>query len=334
MARPRLYGETQKRRKKRQTQELKRSGSIRRVQTTREPAPFERRQELNPQDIDFLTAMKEMGVERSAPEAEPPPRLKKFERVRFAGEQEDEALFREAMEALEAQPLGPGASSRPGQQPGHGGFGGRAGRIQRHKSPKDGATAQPIAQADLRAGESAPPEFSGTPHGRTESSAESQGSGVASNADNLPRQNNALQPRNSSVEFRLEEAEAAQLLRVMEEGDFDPAEKYEGAPQPGPVAPSRKIARKFDPDDELDLHGKTSEEAIRLVQSFLLTSHRRGLREVLIITGRGLNSGGRGPVLRDAVLGWLARNGSRFAREYQAAPRAHGGEGAVWVVLK
>ena len=71
-----------------------------------------------------------------------------------------------------------------------------------------------------------------------------------------------------------------------------------------------------------------------MVQSFLLTSYHRKLRHVLIITGKGLNSGAAGPVLRDAVTHWMERNGERFARSFSWAPARHGGEGAIWVVLR
>lgn len=90
----------------------------------------------------------------------------------------------------------------------------------------------------------------------------------------------------------------------------------------------------MEPDGELDLHGKTQEEAIRMVQNFLLTSHRQKLREVLIITGKGLNSGEGGPVLREAVNNWLERNGGRFAKSFGWAPSRHGGDGAIWVSLR
>ena len=59
------------------------------------------------------------------------------------------------------------------------------------------------------------------------------------------------------------------------------------------------------PDQELDLHGKTLEEAIMIVQNFLITCHSQQLQTGLIITGKGLNSGNQGPVLKKGVEHWL-----------------------------
>ena len=52
------------------------------------------------------------------------------------------------------------------------------------------------------------------------------------------------------------------------------------------------------PDAELDLHGKTREEAIMMVQNFVMTCHENQFRTALIITGKGLHSGNQGPVLK------------------------------------
>jgi len=117
-------------------------------------------------------------------------------------------------------------------------------------------------------------------------------------------------------------------------------EKFQGAVQG--TARRRPAARRAaeqglasaEPDDELDLHGKTQEEAIRLVQYFLRRAAHRRLRSVLIITGRGLNSGAQGAVLRDAVQSWLERNGAPDVRSFAWAPRRLGGDGAIWVHLR
>jgi len=94
------------------------------------------------------------------------------------------------------------------------------------------------------------------------------------------------------------------------------------------------VAHDLEPDSELDLHGKTLEEAIRMVQNFLLVTHRQRLRHVLIITGQGRNSGAAGPVLKDAVYRWLDLNGKPTVRSFARAPARLGGEGAIWVELR
>lgn len=117
---------------------------------------------------------------------------------------------------------------------------------------------------------------------------------------------------------------------------FDPSRKFEGAPaRPNSVRQDPYTPGEHqEPDAELDLHGKTQEEAIHMVQNFLLVSHRKRLRHVLIITGKGLNSGEEGPVLKQAVRRWLERNGGRYMTGYVHAPPRLGGEGALWVWLR
>ena len=41
------------------------------------------------------------------------------------------------------------------------------------------------------------------------------------------------------------------------------------------------------PDDEIDLHGKTRDEAIKIVQKFVIDCYQKKFRSALIITGKG-----------------------------------------------
>ena len=88
------------------------------------------------------------------------------------------------------------------------------------------------------------------------------------------------------------------------------------------------------PDQELDLHGKTLEEAIMIVQNFLITCHSQQLQTGLIITGKGLNSGNQGPVLKKGVEHWLKRNGNPYLRNFHESPPRFGGSGAIWLNFK
>ena len=101
---------------------------------------------------------------------------------------------------------------------------------------------------------------------------------------------------------------------------------------------------------KLDLHGMTQQAAHGAVANFVESQHAAGARCVLIVTGKGGKaadpfqpkavpdrfsfSGGRG-VLKEALPRWL--NEPRL-REHiiavQPASRPHGGEGAVYVLLK
>ncbi len=85
-------------------------------------------------------------------------------------------------------------------------------------------------------------------------------------------------------------------------------------------------------EGRLDLHGMTQEAASGRLAGFLERAESEGKRCVLVITGKGLASGG---VLRDQVPRWLnlpPNRGRVLAFDY-ARPQ-HGGGGALYVLLK
>ena len=88
------------------------------------------------------------------------------------------------------------------------------------------------------------------------------------------------------------------------------------------------------PDAELDLHGKTREESIMMVQNFVMTCHANQFRTALIITGKGHHSGNQGPVLKREVQLWLERNGKQYISDFHTAPARFGGSGAIWLNIK
>lgn len=81
-------------------------------------------------------------------------------------------------------------------------------------------------------------------------------------------------------------------------------------------------------DAQLDLHGLTLEEAKEKVRVFLSDSKKKGLKKVLIITGKGIHSEGEG-VLKNAIPAFI-RSLNFFCI---GAKIAHGGEGAFEVIL-
>jgi len=102
----------------------------------------------------------------------------------------------------------------------------------------------------------------------------------------------------------------------------------------------RRLLRRLRQGDypieaELDLHGRTREEAEQRLERFVALSQDQGRRCVCVIHGRGLNSGDQGPVVRDAVQRALASG--RVARAVLAfafASPAQGGDGATLVLLR
>ena len=97
------------------------------------------------------------------------------------------------------------------------------------------------------------------------------------------------------------------------------------------TSPADAVSR---PDAELDLHGKTREESIMMVQNFVMTCHANQFRTALIITGKGHHSGSQGPVLKREVQLWLERNGKQYISDFHTAPARFGGSGAIWLNIK
>jgi DNA-nicking Smr family endonuclease len=85
----------------------------------------------------------------------------------------------------------------------------------------------------------------------------------------------------------------------------------------------------------LDLHGHTRDEATAALERFVVQSVGAGRRCVLVIHGRGLNSGDTGPVLGDVVHRALAAGATaRAILAFTHAGPAQGGDGATLVLLR
>lgn len=82
---------------------------------------------------------------------------------------------------------------------------------------------------------------------------------------------------------------------------------------------------------ELDLHGLRRDDARETLGAFIRDCHHHGVRCVRVITGKGLGSPGKTPVLKNKVLGWLIQKKEVLAF-VQARP-AEGGAGALVVLL-
>ena len=94
----------------------------------------------------------------------------------------------------------------------------------------------------------------------------------------------------------------------------------------------RKLKRgDYDAGSRLDLHGQTAVEAIASVKRFIDNGRRR-YRCVCIVHGRGLHSEGNVSILRSRVREYLRQHPATLADA--DAPRADGGSGAVYVLLR
>lgn len=96
-------------------------------------------------------------------------------------------------------------------------------------------------------------------------------------------------------------------------------------------------------EGRLDLHGHTQADAHRALGVFIRQAYRRGLRCVLIITGKGgervdeddsiMPNRSKG-VLRRQVPLWLEGELGRMVLAVETARRQHGGDGAYYVLLR
>ncbi|MEQ1532359.1 MAG: DNA mismatch repair protein MutS [Sideroxydans sp.] len=95
----------------------------------------------------------------------------------------------------------------------------------------------------------------------------------------------------------------------------------------------RKLRRgEWPPQESLDLHGCTNDEARRLLVQFLHHALQCGLRCVSVIHGQGWRSEGRDGILKVNTRHWLTQHAQVLA--FCEAPTHAGGGGAVWVLLK
>lgn len=95
----------------------------------------------------------------------------------------------------------------------------------------------------------------------------------------------------------------------------------------------RKLRRgQYPVQDELDLHGYTTDTARMRLQAFLHEAMCRQWRCVRVIHGKGINSRGGEAVLRMLTRNWLTQS-SRVLAFCATSPGA-GGSGAVLILLR
>lgn len=103
----------------------------------------------------------------------------------------------------------------------------------------------------------------------------------------------------------------------------------------------RRIARGgLDPDFTLDLHGHTLDTAFDRLGDGLAQARAMGARVVLLIAGKArpveaADRGTRRGAIRAKLLDWLAAGPHAEAiAAIRPAHRRHGGEGALYLVLR
>lgn len=137
---------------------------------------------------------------------------------------------------------------------------------------------------------------------------------------------------------RFSRADERAVLRESLEGDIDTMQSGNAdslhfrRPSVGRRT-MRQLARgKYAIQDEIDLHGMTVEEAKPRLADFIEYSARNGRLCVRVVHGKGLGSGDRGPVLKNAVNRWLRQWDTVLA--FVSARQVDGGTGAIYVLLE
>ncbi len=135
-------------------------------------------------------------------------------------------------------------------------------------------------------------------------------------------------------------------MRDQEDGELfrQSVREIETAPDKDGEASRRQVGPRYkvrpdkrapiDPEESLDLHGMTVEEALDALARFVARAFAHSARSVVVITGKGKHSARGASVLRPAVERWIVQKGRRFIRAYAEAPRAFGGRGAFVLYLK
>jgi DNA-nicking Smr family endonuclease len=155
----------------------------------------------------------------------------------------------------------------------------------------------------------------------------------------LPVPARAAGPRRKSpARARFSRADRAAVLRESlappeRELDIQPGDALNYR-QPGvPETVLRRLRRcDYRIEAEIDLHGLTLAEARAQLREFLRGAAARRLRCLRIVHGKGLRSGPRGPVLKQAVNNLLRR--ADLVLAFTSAAMRDGGTGATLVLLR
>ena len=98
---------------------------------------------------------------------------------------------------------------------------------------------------------------------------------------------------------------------------------------------NRLRAGSYSPEAHLDLHGLNAMQAFQALLNFVRQSWFKGLRTVLVVPGRGLNSPNGYGILRDRLQLWLTQDPfKRVVLAFCTAKPVDGGPGSVYVLLR
>ncbi|MDR2489596.1 MAG: Smr/MutS family protein [Desulfovibrio sp.] len=143
--------------------------------------------------------------------------------------------------------------------------------------------------------------------------------------------------RNKKLPF----ADPAKALRDILEGHFAFALYHSDEFMEGhvvgidPMILARLRAGQFSPEAHLDLHGQNAAQTRDSLTWFIKNAYQRGMRTLLVVTGRGKNSPDGVGVLRPLLQRWLSQEPfKRVVLAFCTAKPGDGGPGAIYVLLR
>ena len=102
-----------------------------------------------------------------------------------------------------------------------------------------------------------------------------------------------------------------------------------------PLVLARLRNGQYSPESHVDLHGMNARQAYEALIWFFKNAYQRGMRTVVVVTGRGRNSPDGVGVLRPLLQRWLCREPfKRVVLAFCTAKPGDGGPGAVYVLLR
>lgn len=121
--------------------------------------------------------------------------------------------------------------------------------------------------------------------------------------------------------------------KLFEGRDFDPSQKFEGAPIEELPRRYRKKYQSPTTKAILDLHGYTKNEALVEVETFLRDAESSRKSPVRIITGKGTHSP-QDAVLFHAIKAYLNHNPLKNIKRFNHPKQREGGRGCFDIWLK